>query len=582
TIYLQNPVFRARHLRAEALHQFLTWLYDHNNFKASTTWPSEDNVVTIWRKWAQVGHFFLGRQCNPSTQKITAIFPPIVEELSNWAVINGKKVQSYITEIKDVGELDYQVADDLVWQLHTQADKCPYTLDDNNNLSRYSDLAGPNQPENKDGNLTISSDVFRREVAYRVEKMYNNSGQDKNNRLSPEQASRIQIHLLYESTITWLTRNRVLPKYGFPVDVIRLLSADNDPYGQNVELERDRRIGLYEYAPGQAVMADKRIYQSAQPLVFLPHGIKDTNATRKNFFLCRSCHQPHEENDTGVCVACGGQIDPSEWLAIQPDAFQAAPSRAGNAGVRPEGGTPLKIFSGGIKKPISLNNSSLFTAESITGELLYVNFGPGYQGFSQNDGQRFALYHTVKTDIAVWGPAPILFAPGGSLYELEQESRLGAALRSALEAILSATALELGIADNEISGLTYPYDRGKIGFVLFDEASGGGGAMRQLVLTGNPDIDIERVVLIRSILDRARKLCTECQECNKNLSFAKLDLDLRPVDRNTILSHPERNDIRERQSCYKCLRTYANQRFHHLLDRGDAVVILDALRSPTP
>ncbi len=549
-IYLENPVFRARHLRAEALHKFLEWLKIDNRNSVISTWTPQGGAVSIRRKWELAGNFFIGLRCNSfarrGTGNITAVYPPIVDSLEEWGHVEQDNVQQYAERIKDVGELDYSVISDLIWQLTGNPDAAPYPLDE---AGKYADLAGPHQPGAGD-------DQFKREVQYRIKILFEKSGTCNWNDTPPvTNINKIQIHLLNESTITWLTRNRVLPKYGFPVDVIRLQPAPEDMYGKDVELERDRRIGLYEYAPGQKVMADGRIYESANVLVYLPGGVENAEAGNRNFYLCFDCHQPHAATPSGNrCTACGGTVNPLAQQAIQPDAFRANTSKAGNAGISPERGTPLKIFSGGSQGEIAMPESGVITAESTTGELLYFNFGPGYQGFSQIHGT--SLCHSVKTDIAIWIPSARLFQENPAF----QGDRLAGSMQSALAAILTATALELGIAENEISGITYPQEAGTLCFVLFDEASGGGGAARQLILSGTNDE--ETVALIRRILERALDLCLNCPECGD------LDLTRRPVD------------IRERQSCYKCLRTYANQRLHHILDRGEAALVIEALLAP--
>jgi putative ATPase len=85
---------------------------------------------------------------------------------------------------------------------------------------------------------------------------------------TPDRINNLQHHLLNESSIDWLANNRVLPKYGFPVDVIRMLPERGDFAADDVKLERDLKIGIYEYAPGQQVIADKRVFESYEPVVF--------------------------------------------------------------------------------------------------------------------------------------------------------------------------------------------------------------------------------------------------------------------------------------------------------------------------
>lgn len=66
-----------------------------------------------------------------------------------------------------------------------------------------------------------------------------------------------------ENTLTFLSRKAVIPKYGFPVDVVEL---DTRPLGSydaaNVSLQRDLSHAIAEYAPGGKVIANKRVWES--------------------------------------------------------------------------------------------------------------------------------------------------------------------------------------------------------------------------------------------------------------------------------------------------------------------------------
>ena len=65
-----------------------------------------------------------------------------------------------------------------------------------------------------------------------------------------------------ERTLNFLSRKAVIPKYGFPVDVVELdvRSTDGQPTG--VELQRDLSQAIAEYAPGGKVVANKLEWES--------------------------------------------------------------------------------------------------------------------------------------------------------------------------------------------------------------------------------------------------------------------------------------------------------------------------------
>ncbi len=69
--------------------------------------------------------------------------------------------------------------------------------------------------------------------------------------------------IAYESALTFLSRQAVIPKYGFPVDVVEL---DTPPSSQSeasmVSLQRDLSQAIAEYAPGGKVVANKKEWES--------------------------------------------------------------------------------------------------------------------------------------------------------------------------------------------------------------------------------------------------------------------------------------------------------------------------------
>ena len=60
----------------------------------------------------------------------------------------------------------------------------------------------------------------------------------------------------------FLASRNVLPKYGFPVDVVSLKIESTDEWAQRVELDRDLRLALSEYAPGCTLVANGKVIKS--------------------------------------------------------------------------------------------------------------------------------------------------------------------------------------------------------------------------------------------------------------------------------------------------------------------------------
>jgi hypothetical protein len=64
-----------------------------------------------------------------------------------------------------------------------------------------------------------------------------------------------------ENVLSFLSRKAIIPKYGFPVDVVEL---DTQPLNNSsgVALQRDLSLAIAEYAPGAEVVANKRLWRS--------------------------------------------------------------------------------------------------------------------------------------------------------------------------------------------------------------------------------------------------------------------------------------------------------------------------------
>lgn len=70
-----------------------------------------------------------------------------------------------------------------------------------------------------------------------------------------------------ERTIAILAESGVLPKYGFPTDLVELhlLDIENSVGENRLELSRGMRQAIREYAPGAEIVAGKTLWKSARP-----------------------------------------------------------------------------------------------------------------------------------------------------------------------------------------------------------------------------------------------------------------------------------------------------------------------------
>ena len=103
----------------------------------------------------------------------------------------------------------------------------------------------------------------------------------------------------------FLGSRNVLPKYGFPTDVVELRTTFSQvPEASNIELARDLQIAIAEYAPGAQVVAAKRVWTSGG--IYLRQGHEWVKYT---FAICPHCRRFNEaiaEGPGQIMSVCHG------------------------------------------------------------------------------------------------------------------------------------------------------------------------------------------------------------------------------------------------------------------------------------
>lgn len=605
TIHLDNTVIRSRHLRAEALHYFLKSFRPPHRTRLHP--PANGTPCNYERGWQLVQDFILGEVSGGAMKRNQPGYVPgivykgkmaaslVQEHLLNWCTTRKDELQKHVLSIQDVPQnLDYDVAKDFVWQIRKLSDEertqfAPFPLTPENQ-TRYQKLGGPNVPEfTSAGTLLADSDTARR---WRWTCLENQARYIFTHRAEkapyyPTDPGGVvlkyaQRNFLKQKTIDWLGANRVLPKYGFPVDVAEMMPDIRDSYARRVALERDLKIGLYEYAYGEEVIADKRIYPSLGPGNYSVPGGGQLQIVAET--VCDSCNEIHKNiNLQNTCPICGGALRQENFC--NPDYFSADTSRSGRMRQK-TASARNHLYSGGASNELPVSGTNLTTAESVSGFITYLNRGPGGGGYRSSQGF-YTLRHEVRTDIALWIPNTAVYQqvtgwnqPLPVAAGRRQDTRFQAAMKSALHAILRAVVLVKRIKGDDVAGLVTPdpinRQIGKYGFVLFDNSSGGAGSVQDLVLTGHPshDEDLRKDMILR-VLKEAIGIC-HCGSCGSN---SGIDSTLPPIPREDYLAllPNEKSKYRVRVACYDCLKSYSNQREHEVLDRHDAKRILELL-----
>lgn len=359
--------------------------------------------------------------------------------------------------------------------------------------------------------------------------------------------------------IEYLANRGVLPKYGFPVDVVELNLAHRGEAAGRLELERDLRIAISEYAPESEVVAGGFKWRS-----YALKSVPNHAWPCYNYGTCRDCGfyvRRRAETDGAIpseCQSCGGTIRKGTFI-VPRFGFQTAweePDRPDES--RPERTYSSRVFftgemsAAGPTTRIVGSGVTLEGRPARHGRLAVINraakgarfricerCGFGVRSSTRNVrsphrtpwGQDCAgvlqyrdLGHEFETDIfelRVDGYAPQ--EPGFWL--------------SALYALLEGTSKVLNVRRQDLDGCLFPH-RGRAAapaMILFDDVPGGAGHVRRL---GEHLHDA-----IAEAIERVDGQC-ECGGGRGGLGDT---------------------------SCYGCLRNYRNQFCHNDLRRGDAL-----------
>jgi len=360
--------------------------------------------------------------------------------------------------------------------------------------------------------------------------------------------------------IDFLATHTVIPKYGFPVDVVELTPLSHIKESKNIRLERDLRIAISEFAPGSQVVANGYVWESAGLKL-----VKDRALDEYWFVVCHNCRRFDKEKRTSdtsslkECKGCGYKFSKNDIKTFITPIFgfvtsrELEPPKPGESRPKREFTTRPYFFDYQEPKEEEFNIGKLKIncRYSSHGELAVICKGKKGMGFCIcfKCGAAFSKRpkgNTHKTPIGEECPSPSL---RGHLYlghtfttdvltiSLEEYTfdigRMDQSFwYSLLYAILEGVNQALGIRRQDLDGCLYPYE-GRIALVLFDNVPGGAGHIKRVMDKQN------LYEVLKNALDRVKN-CT----CG-----------------------PE-------TSCYGCLRNYQNQFCHEQLKRG---IILEFL-----
>lgn len=338
-----------------------------------------------------------------------------------------------------------------------------------------------------------------------------------------------------EETLSFLSRKAVIPKYGFPVDVVELDTRPHDGSRTGVSLQRDLSQAIAEYAPGGRVVANKLEWESCG-IKRVPE--KEWPVQKYQYDDARSFRQWNEGDATAPQDA-DAYLSPIFGF-VTPLFKNPKPPRGRSQRLY----TTRPFFREFVNpQPETRDYNGVQVTRALPGRLIILCEGRNREGFficrscgahmakpraehkSPSDStcsgspQRFSLGHELETDVV----------------RLQFPSLIGEwDAYSVAYAVLLGAAETLDVPDTDlnvtVTGGSVP---GASAIVLYDNVPGGAGLVAQM----------ERKGVFDEMLEHARERVRGTCGCDS--------------------------------SCYGCLRSYRNQFAHPHLDRKRALQVLN-------
>ncbi len=383
-----------------------------------------------------------------------------------------------------------------------------------------------------------------------------------------------------EDIISFLSKNNILPKYGFPVDIVGLeinvYSRDKKTKGKNtkdtdlsgIELTRDLSMAISEYAPGCQVVANNQLITSRYI-----KKIPGFDWKKYDYIECDNCKTLNVEvqkfislgdvNPLCTCKQCRTNLDEKniKTFLIPEFGFISDENISKPSLIKPEktyrteasffnykdttnetvykiGDTNVCVSMVGNDGEMAMLNTTDFYVCPHCGYSIEKPDGlnPFARTFKDKNGhkdskgywckkdvdlERYSLGYKFKTDvikIKIEQPLMTTTSKHEEAYSI-------------LQAIILSACKELNIENTEIAGcLQYYFDTNGVNYayILYDKTPGGAGHVKRL---NNSDS-------ILHVLINAMNLAQKCPHCDED------------------------------SSCYSCLRTYQNQKHHDIIKRN--------------
>ena len=380
-----------------------------------------------------------------------------------------------------------------------------------------------------------------------------------------EQASRDVTYYIHqisslekEEVIKCLSKYCVIPKYGFPVDVVDLQIYENGVPVNKYDMSRDLKVAISEYAPDSEVIVDGNKYTSKYI------ALKKGEQFPRNWFVtCPTCKKVNiflSKGDSTECKYCGTSIstEAAEYYIEPINGFKSGETKESTR-LKPKrsyAGEVSYVGNGKTDEQRLVIGNAIGVETSSDDELLVMNKSGFYMcpkcGYSEivkrgmitpqtkqlhknfklsnctcDELEYLRLGHKFQTDVARF-TIPLL----DSMDKIGYPQAL-----SFLYAFLEGVSNALGIERTDIDGvLEINLEWQSYDILLYDNVPGGAGHVKRLL---NKD------AIVSSLQAALDKVSNEC--CDENTS------------------------------CYNCLRNYYNQSYHNKLQRKLAIEVIKHL-----
>ncbi len=419
--------------------------------------------------------------------------------------------------------------------------------------------------DDKDGSLIKAADMVYSEVAFLEQERERLVRENKRSDFILGTIKTIKDRPIIE----YLSSKNVLPKYGFPVDVVELELNHHGIEATGLELQRDLRIALSEYAPSSQVVAGGRLWTSYglkrlpkrewKRYIYAVCGNKNCNTYQRQILAAETAEDIEKiENNfrKQLCTNCSHPLSDSNISKFIVPEFGFMTKR--EAPEKPRGSRPEKTYTSRIyysgesgseaAGPVmKFKDVSIHTKIISSGYLAVINRAgfkvcntcgyavkagskasnkKGHDNYIGNPCKGIIGYYDLGHEFS----SDILRIDFEGITQYSEEFWL-----SLLYALLEGASDSLSIIRSDLDGCLYPHRASpNPAIILFDNVPGGAGHVKRIA-----ESEESIVAMLQSALNKVSGKCG----CGGGIEGE--------------------GDT----SCYGCLQNYQNQLYHDKLKR---------------